>query len=91
MKIDFDPTKSTKNFEQRGFAFDAVVEFEWESAILHEDIRKNYPERRFIAVGLLNGRIHIICFTPIIEGIRVISLRKANKREISAYESVINK
>jgi len=90
MKIDFDPNKSNKNLEERGLAFDAVVEFNWESAILREDLRKGYPERRFIAAGTINGRIHIICFTPISEGIRVISLRKANKREVRDYERAIN-
>ena len=53
-------------------------------------LRKGYPERRFIAAGTINGRIHIICFTPISEGIRVISLRKANKREVRDYERAIN-
>ena len=90
MKIDFDPNKSKKTLEERGLAFDAVVDFEWESAILREDTRKTYPERRFVAAGNINGRLHIICFTPITEGIRVISFRKANQREVSDYETAIN-
>jgi uncharacterized DUF497 family protein len=90
MKIDFDQNKSNKNFDERGLAFDVVVEFEWESAVIQEDLRKAYPERRFVAAGKINYRLHIICFTPILEGIRVISLRKANKREVISYEAAIN-
>lgn len=90
MKIDFDLNKSSKNLEERGLAFDAVVDFEWESAILYEDTRKMYPERRFVAAGNIHGRLHIICFTPITGGIRVISFRKANKREVGNYETAIN-
>ena len=90
MIIDFDPNKSNKNLEERGLAFDAVVDFEWESAMLYEDTRKIYPERRFVAAGNINGRLHIICFTPIAEGVRIISFRKANKREVGDYEAAIN-
>jgi uncharacterized protein len=90
MKIDFDQNKSNKNLDERGLAFDVVVEFQWESAVIQEDLRKAYPERRFVAAGNINCRLHIICFTPILEGIRVISLRKANKREVINYEAAIN-
>ncbi len=37
-------------------------------------------------MGYLEARLHVLCFTPIEEGIRVISFRKANKREINRYE-----
>ena len=90
MKIDFDQNKSIKNLEERGLAFDAVVDFEWESAVFREDTRKIYPEQRFVAAGNINGRLHIICFTPITDGIRIISFRKANKREVTDYETAIN-
>ncbi len=90
MKIEYDPEKSNKNLNERDLPFDMVTDFEWESAILQEDLRKTYPERRFVAAGIINGRLHIICFTPITEGIRVISFRKANKREVNHYETAIN-
>lgn len=38
------------------------------------------------AIGFLRRRLHVLCFTPIDAGIRVISFRKANNREIKAYE-----
>ena len=45
-------------------------------------------------MGYLNERVHVICFTPIEEGVRIISFRKANAREVSYYgtkEEGINK
>lgn len=45
-----------------------------------------YPEVRYVAVGLLQARLHVLCFAPIDGGIRVINFRKANSREIKAYE-----
>ncbi len=86
MKIDFDPVKSDKNNLERGLPFEKVADFDWETAIYKEDVRNEYPEQRFIATGYLGNRLHIICFTPIKNGVRVISFRKANLREIYYYE-----
>jgi len=86
MKIEFDLTKSEANRINRGLPFDRVGDFEWRSAMFTEDKRFDYPERRFVAVGFLDSRLHVICFTPISGGIRVISFRKANSREVNRYE-----
>ena len=86
MKIEFDPEKSNKNNRERGLPFDLTAEFDWETALYVEDVRHVYPERRFVALGYLDERLHVICFTPIKGGIRVISFRKANLREAKRYE-----
>lgn len=86
MKIEFDTKKSDKNNHERGLSFDRVVEFDWETALYVEDVRNSYPERRFIAMGYLEERLHVICFTPIQDGVRIISFRKANLREMRRYE-----
>jgi hypothetical protein len=39
-------------------------------------------------LGLLHGRLHVLCFTETGDGIRVISFRKANDREVKAYAKV---
>lgn len=51
------------------------------------DLRKDYGENRYIAAGFLAGRLHILVFTPTADGIRVISFRKANRRELRRYEA----
>jgi uncharacterized DUF497 family protein len=89
MQIDFDHEKSLKNEKDRDLPFSKVTDFEWETAIYSEDDRKVYPERRFIALGYLQERLHVLCFTPIHDGIRVISFRKANSREEKRYEKEI--
>lgn len=86
MKIDFDPEKSKKNSRERGLPFGQAAEFDWETAKYSEDIRNPYPERRFVAMGYLGNRLHVLCFTPIEGGLRVISFRKANLREVRRYE-----
>ena len=86
MKIDFDPEKSRKNIRERELPFERAAEFDWETALYAEDIRNAYPERRFVAIGYLGKRLHVICFTPIENGVRIISFRKANVREVKRYE-----
>lgn len=85
MKIEFDLEKSEKNRLQRELPFERAMEFDWENAIFFEDDRNLYPERRFIAVGYLDDRLHVLCFTPIAGGVRVISFRKANEREAKRH------
>ncbi|OOF85597.1 hypothetical protein BKG93_04305 [Rodentibacter ratti] len=86
MKIEYYPNKSQRNIEERNLSFDEVAFFEWRTAIIWQDNRFNYSEPRFLSLGLLGDRVHSICFTPIQNGIRVISFRKANKREVRKYE-----
>lgn len=85
MRIEFDPDKSTRNARERGLPFDLASEFDFSTALVTEDRRGDYPERRFVALGYIGRRLHVLCFTPIAGGIRVISFRKANSREAKAY------
>ena len=85
MLIDFDPEKNATNLRERGLSFDQVADFDFDTALVTEDMRKTYPEVRYVAVGRLTGRLHVLCFTPITGGIRVISFRKANAREMKIY------
>src|ERR1700693_5710444 len=71
----------------RGISFELAAEFEWDSALIVEDVRKDYGERRFQALGLIGDRLHMMVFTPRANKAHVISLRKANKREVKRYEA----
>jgi hypothetical protein len=86
MKIEFDPIKNERNIRERDLSFERAAAFDFASATIGQDERKAYPEVRYVAVGPLDGRLHVLCFTPLAGGIRVISFRKANSREISHHE-----
>ena len=90
MPISFDPRKNERNIAQRGIPFEIVEDFEWDNALVVEDLRKDYGERRFQALGLIAGRLHALVFTPRAGLVHVISLRKANRREIKLYEAQTN-
>ena len=84
--IEFDPEKSDRNAKAHGLPFERAAEFEWETAFVVADVRRSYGGHRLVATGYLEERLHVMCFIRIPDGIRVISLRKANSREIRAYE-----
>ena len=86
MKLEFDAAKSAKNARERGLPFELVAELDWATAYAEEDTRFAYPERRWVTYGFLGGRLHVVCHSPIDDGTRVISFRKANSREIRKYE-----
>jgi uncharacterized protein len=85
MRIDFDASKNEANIRDRGLSFERATDFDFGTAAFAQDTRKAYPEARFVAVGFLDKRLHVMCFTPAVGGIRVISFRKANPREVRDY------
>ena len=87
VNISFDSAKSAKNVLVRGVPFELAAEFAWDGALIVEDLRKDYGERRFQALGLIGDRLHMMIFTPRANKAHVISLRKANKREVKRYEA----
>lgn len=87
MIIEYDNTKNQQNIKSRKLPFDLVAEMDFSTAVVIEDTRKDYPEDRFVFTGLIKNRLHVACVTPIEGGLRVISLRKANKREGIKYEN----
>ena len=85
MRITFDPVKNERNVRLRGLSFEQAADFAFDSALFAVDGRKEYHETRFVAMGLLGHRVHVLCFVEMPDGIRVISLRKANSREVKRY------
>ena len=86
MEVSFDPIKNTQNIELRGLSFERAVGFQFATAWIVVDDRKNYGETRYRAIGLLEKRLHALVFTETQVGIRVISFRKASQREERLYE-----
>ena len=89
MHIEFDSRKSDANIRDRGLSFECAANFDFETAVYRQDTRRDYGEVRFRALGYLDGRLHALVFTETESGIRAISFRKANKREVQLYEQEI--
>jgi len=85
VNYEFDLTKDDGNLEKHGLSLADAEDFEWETAVVHEDTRKQYAEPRFQAAGYIGNRLHVMVFCLRIDAVRVISLRKANPREVKNY------
>jgi uncharacterized DUF497 family protein len=83
VEITFDPRKGERNLRERNLSFERAAEFDFASASYFSEVRSG--EYRLVAVGYLKKRLHILCFLPKVGGIRVISFRKANDREVRKY------
>ncbi len=85
MDYEFDADKDEANLKKHGLSFYEAYGFEWETATVREDTRKPYPEPRFVATGYIGNRIYVMVFCHRTDALRVISLRKANQREVKSY------
>lgn len=85
MSYEFDPTKDESNLDKHGVSLADASGFEWETAVVREDVRKPYPELRFEAKGLIGERLYVMVYCLRADTVRVISLRKANLREVNSY------
>lgn len=83
MRIEFDAAKNEANRAKHGIEFASVHAFEFETAATTLVTRKG--ETRNVAVGYLAGRLYVLIYKRVAGSVRVISLRKANKREQRKY------
>jgi len=85
VRIEFDPAKNEANIAKHGVDMASAEQFEFDTALLTVDTRQSYGETRHIAIGYIAERLHMLVFTKRGPNVRVISLRKANRREERAY------
>ena len=85
MKISFDPAKRNQTLENRGIDFADANHVFAGVTLDFEDNRKDYGETRFISMGHLQNRMVIVVWTPRGDVRHIISMRKANEREINKY------
>lgn len=87
MRTNYDIFKSAKNIKERNLSFEAVTSLDWDTAWAKIDDRFDYGETRYRAyVCDFDGRLFNVVFTVETEAMRVISLRKANAKEVKRYE-----
>lgn len=86
---EWDENKSRSNLETRGFGFDLIHRFDWNTADTRQDLR-SVKEARLISTGLIEGRLYVAVWTRREGFTRIISLRKANRREAIAYAQARN-
>jgi uncharacterized DUF497 family protein len=85
MRIDFDRGKDARNLEKHGLSLTLAVELDWDAALVWVDDRQEYGEVRMIALAPRTGILYCVAFVDRDTVRRVISLRRANRREVKHY------
>ncbi|SAK50608.1 hypothetical protein AWB75_01413 [Caballeronia catudaia] len=83
--ITFDPLKDAINRLQHGVSFELASEVVWSNVVLEVDDRRDYGEVREVGFVPIRGRMFCVVFTWRNNARRIISLRRANKREVRRH------
>jgi uncharacterized DUF497 family protein len=87
VEITFDLAKDATNKDRHnGISLSDARRFDWSSVRYEVDTRRDYSEERYRGFGYIDRRLHMVAFTFRDGTMRVISLRKANPREVRDYE-----
>ncbi len=85
MHIEFDPVKDASNQAKHGVSLSMAGELDWESALVWVDDRFEYKELRMVALAPQTETLYFVAFVDRAPARRIISLRRANRREVKHY------
>jgi len=85
---EWDEAKNRANITKHGVSFEAAEAFDWTRALEIPDEENSGEEERVRAIGFIGLTLCVIAFTFRTPNIRVISLRKATKKERKLYDAV---
>ena len=89
MRLTFDSHKDIANLAKHGLSLGMAEKLEWDTLDCKPDTRREYGEPRQIGYAIADDRLYCVVFvdrpadTPTER--RIISLRKANSREVNQY------
>jgi uncharacterized DUF497 family protein len=89
-RFEWDENKNRQNIKKHGFDFADAEEMFRGILLFSSDVREDYGENRWVGIGTIRARTAVVVFTergP--ETIRIISLRKATRRESKQYEKAV--
>ena len=81
--FEWDDDKCRRNIQKHGIDFEEAIEVFYRPHLIHSSDRKK--EKRWVAVGEMEGRIIAVIFTRRTGRIRIISARRARKNEARTY------
>ena len=85
MEIEYDPAKRDLTILQRGLDMARCGEIFAGANLSFEDVRRQYGETRVITIGFIEDRMVFVVWTERDGVRRIISMRKANRREQATY------
>lgn len=92
MEFEWDKEKNRLNIEKHGISFEEAVRRLDDVHLSRPDTRGDYGEVREITIGMIAGIVvAVVIHTDRDEAIRIISARKANKKERREYHAYYTK
>jgi uncharacterized DUF497 family protein len=89
VEFEFDPGKDATNLSKHGLSLAAAAELSWDAALVWIDDRAYYGEVRMVALAPIEDILFFVAFVDREPARRIISLRRANRREVSHYVKAI--
>ena len=89
-KFEWDEEKRQANVRKHGLDFADCEAAFGGYTVTAEDTRAGYEEQRFVTIGLVKGRVISVVHTETDQKIRIISARKATRREQQAFFETID-
>ena len=85
MLIEFDPVKDKLNIAKHGVSLALAGKLDWDAALVWRDDRFEYEDLRMIALAPETNTLYFVVFVDHGEARRIISLRRAERREVKHY------
>jgi uncharacterized DUF497 family protein len=85
MRIEFDPAKDSANVSKHGVSLALATNLDWDAALVWVDLRFHYGEIRMTALAPETDTLYYVSFVERNQTRRIISLRRANRREVNHY------
>jgi uncharacterized protein len=86
LQIEFDPAKDATNLRAHGVSLVRAETLLQGFLVQQADVRSDYGETRIIAIGEIAGVEFTCVYTLRGESYRVISLRRASRKERDVYQ-----
>ena len=85
MEYQWNITKATTNIARHGISFESAMNFDWNTALIRIDDRRDYGEERRQALGFIGTELYMMVYTMRDHQIRLISVRRAHRKERKIY------
>ena len=89
--FEWDEAKNRLNIAKHGIDFVDVPRMLQGPLLVRRDDRGTYGEERWIAMGDLDGGVIVTVYTQRGPRLRIISARRANRRERTIYEQAVER
>lgn len=90
MRFEFDPAKDRLNRARHGLSLAFAEKLAWNEALVWVDLRFQYTEPRMVALAPKGDTLYYAAFADRGDVRRVISLRRAERREVKHYVENFN-